>query len=169
LLQATARTAPKDSVRVVWSGSAQIEMNAPRGGVDFARFEKPTTVMYEEYGASKAGNWFFAVEGAERWGRDGIISVCQNPGNLYTGIYANEHWLLVAFFRAFFLYEAKYGAYTLLFAGFSPKVNEGTNGAYIWPWGNIKPPARADVVQAASEGKAKEFWDWCERAWKQHV
>ncbi|GAW20238.1 hypothetical protein ANO14919_097370 [Xylariales sp. No.14919] len=169
LLRATARIAPKNSVRVVWSGSVQIEMNAPRGGVDFARIEKPPTVTYEDYAASKAGNWFLALEGARRWGRDGIISVCENPGNLYTGIYENENWLFVAFLKAFVLYDARYGAYTMLFAGFSPELSESNNGAYIWPWGRVRPIARPDIVQAASEGQAAAFWKWCEDAWKQHV
>ncbi|ETS86022.1 hypothetical protein PFICI_04047 [Pestalotiopsis fici W106-1] len=169
LLRAAARTAPKDSVRVVWTGSAQIQLNAPQGGVDFARVEKPTTHDMQDYGAAKAGNWFLAVEGARRWGKDGIVSVCQNPGNLSTPIYDIFGWFMLALIRGLFLYDAKYGAYTMLFSGFSPEVNKGTNGAYIWPFGRIKPPPRADVLQAGSEGKAKEFWEWCERSWKKHV
>lgn len=169
LLQAAVRTARKDSVRVIWTGSAQIQMNAPQGGVDFARIEKPTTVEMQDYAAAKAANWFLAVEGARRWGKDGIISVCQNPGNLNTAIFDVFGWLMLAIIRALFLYDAKYGAYTMLFSGFSPEVNEASNGAYIWPFGQIKPPPRVDVLQAASEGKAKDFWEWCERSWKKHV
>lgn len=148
LLQAAVRTAPKDSVRVIWTGSSQIQMNAPQGGVDFALIEKPTTVEMQDYAAAKAANWFLAVEGPRRWGKDGIISVCQNPGNLNTAIFDVFGWLMLAIIRALFLYDAKYGAYTMLFSGFSPEVNEGTNGAYIWPFGQIKPPPRADVRRA---------------------
>lgn len=169
LLQETSRTSLKNSVRVVWSGSVQIDMQAPKGGIDFARIEQPSTVTYQDYAASKAGNWFLAHEGARRWGRDGIISVCENPGNLFTGIYANEGPVFVALLRTFILYPARYGTYTMLFAGFSPDVGEDTNGAYIWPWGTIRPIGRPDILQAASEGKAAAFWEWCERAWKQHV
>ncbi|EMR71229.1 putative short-chain dehydrogenase protein [Eutypa lata UCREL1] len=175
LLQATAKStsssssSSRGSVRVVWTGSVQIDMNAPEGGVDFARIERPPTTLYQEYAASKAGNYFLAVEGARRWGRDGIVSVCQNPGNVWTNIYANEYWLFATFLRVFVMHEARYGAYTMLFAGFSPDIGEGNNGAYIWPWGRIRPVARPDVLQAASQGKATDFWNWCERAWKQHV
>ncbi|KAI0377596.1 NAD(P)-binding protein [Hypomontagnella monticulosa] len=169
LLQAAAKTAPRNTVRIVWTGSVQIDVNAPHGGIDYERIKKPTTVTLEEYGASKAGNWFLAVEGAKRWGKYGIISVCENPGNLYTGIYATQSWLYMLFLRTFVLYKARYGAYTMLFAGFSPEINEGNNGAYIWPWGNIQPIARPDVLQAASEGKATKFWEWCEESWKQYV
>ncbi|KAI0146122.1 NAD(P)-binding protein [Xylariaceae sp. FL1272] len=169
LLRATVLIAEKNSVRVVWSGSTQIEMMSPAGGVDFARIEKPPTVTYVDYAASKAGNWFLALEGARRWGRDGIISVCQNPGACYSNLYANEHWLWVAFLRAVVLHDARYGAYTLLFAGFSLELDESNNGAYIWPWGRVRPIARPDVLQAASEGKAQMFCEWCENTWRKHL
>ncbi|KAI1653131.1 NAD(P)-binding protein [Daldinia decipiens] len=168
-LQAAAKSAPKDSVRIVWTGSIRIDINSPPGGVDFARIEKPTINKECEYGASKAGNYFLAAEGARRWGKYGIISVCQNPGNLYTPIWGNSSWWHIAFFRIFVLYPSKYGAYTMLYAGFSPDVNEGTNGAYIWPWGRIRPVGRSDVLQAVSDGKAAEFWEWCEKKWGQYV
>jgi hypothetical protein len=67
------------------------------------------------------------------------------------------------------LYDAKFGAYTMLFSGFSPSVDENNNGAYIWPWGRILPVSRADIVEAATEGKAKLFWDWCEDASKKYL
>ncbi|KAI1409586.1 NAD(P)-binding protein [Hypoxylon sp. FL1857] len=169
LLRAAAQTAAPGSVRIVWSGSVQIDLFAPLGGVDFARIEKATTATMADYGASKAGNWFLTVEGARRWGRHGIVSVCQNPGDLYTGIFANDSWLFVAFMKIFFLYEAKYGAYTMLYSGLSSEVGEDSNGAYIWPWGQIRPISRPDILKAASEGKATAFWEWCEKQWKQHV
>ncbi|KAI1370595.1 NAD(P)-binding protein [Hypoxylon crocopeplum] len=129
-------------------------------------------VVYRlDYAASKAGNWFLAAEGARRWGADGIISVCQNPGNLYTNFHDNEPWLLMLFLKTFILYETRYGAYTMLFAGLSPLVRESDNGAYIWPWGRIRPIARADVLREGIEegGKAKAFWEWCEKAWEKHT
>lgn len=170
LLQAAARSAPKDSVRVIWTGSLHIDMTAPKGGIDFTRIDHPAnlTVTREDYAASKAGNWFLAAEGARRWGASGVISVCQNPGNLHTGMYDNEPWLLMFFLKRFVLYETKYGAYTMLFAGLSSAINESSNGAYIWPWGRIRPLARADILEAVSNGRATKFWEWCERAWKEH-
>ncbi|KAI1214875.1 NAD(P)-binding protein [Annulohypoxylon truncatum] len=175
VLRATARSpdTPRASVRIVWSGSLHIEMTAPPGGIDFTRIDspRPEDVSRLDYAASKAGNWFLAAEGARRWGADGIMSVCQNPGNLYTSFYDNEPWLLVLFLKTFILYETRYGAYTMLFAGLSPLVGEGGNGAYIWPWGRIKPVARPDVLREGAEegGKAKAFWEWCERAWEKHI
>ncbi|KAI0402499.1 hypothetical protein F4802DRAFT_575301 [Xylaria palmicola] len=116
-----------------------------------------------DYAISKAGNYFLAHEGARRWGKDGIISVCQNPGNLYTPMYDNEHWLSLELLKRLVLYRGEYGARTMLYAGLSPRINETNNGTYIRPWGRNLPPARPDVVQAAAEGKAAQFWEWCER------
>lgn len=170
LLQAAARSAPKDSVRVIWTGSLHIDMTAPKGGIDFTRIDHPAnlTVSREDYAASKAGNWFLAAEVARRWGASGVISVCQNPGNLHTGMYDNEPWLLMLFLKRFVLYETRYGTYTMLFAGLSSAINEGSNGAYIWPWGRIQPLARADILEAVSNGTAAKFWEWCESAWTEH-
>ncbi|KAJ2989963.1 hypothetical protein NUW58_g3199 [Xylaria curta] len=135
-------------------------MTSPPGGVDFEHIENPKTVTRKDYAISKAGNYFLAHEGARRWGKDGselslintLISVCQNPGNLYTPMYNNENWLFVEILKKFVLYGPKQGALTMLYAGFSPQINESTNGTYIWPWGRNIPPARPDVVQAAAEG-----------------
>ena len=39
--------------------------------------------------------------------------------------------------NATLMYEARYGALTELFAGFSSEVNQTTNGGYLIPWGRI--------------------------------
>ncbi|KAF2012046.1 NAD(P)-binding protein [Aaosphaeria arxii CBS 175.79] len=161
-LGAGAKNAGRPS-RVVWTGSVQIEMNAPLGGVDFERLNQGKTIsQHPDYAQSKAANLLLAHESAIRWGDQDIISVCQNPGNLYTNIYARENWLLVLFLRYTVLYEAKYGAYTMMFAGFSDKISMAQNGCYIWPWGVIKPNSREDVYKAIDQGKARDFWEWCE-------
>ncbi|KAF1955797.1 NAD(P)-binding protein [Byssothecium circinans] len=161
-LRAGAKNSSQPS-RIVWTGSIQIEMNSPPDGIDFPRLNGGKTVStWIDYAASKCANLFLAHEGATRWGDQNIISACQNPGNLYTGIYAGEHWLFVLFLRKFVLYDAKYGAYTMLFAGFSDKITMAQNGCYIWPFGVIKPNSRVDVYKAIDEGKETKFWEWCE-------
>jgi NAD(P)-dependent dehydrogenase (short-subunit alcohol dehydrogenase family) len=60
-------------------------------------------VTYEDYAASKAGNWFVALEASKRWGKDGIISISANPGNLFTPMWDSEHWLLVLILRVLVL------------------------------------------------------------------
>ncbi|KAF2114729.1 hypothetical protein BDV96DRAFT_575805 [Lophiotrema nucula] len=162
LLRAGAKNSGQPS-RIIWTGSVQIEMNSPPGGVDFERLNGGKTItQYVDYAASKCGNLFLAHEAAARWGDQDIISVCQNPGNLYTGIYSGENWLFVIFLRKFVLYDAKYGAYTMMFSGFSDKITQAQNGCYSWPWGVIKPNSREDIYKAIDQGKAKQFWEWCE-------
>ena len=169
LMKAAAGNSPKNNVRVVWTGSSQIEMSTPKGGIDFERIGSgATTDKIPEYAASKCGNWFLADEGAKRWGKYGIISVCENPGNILTNLYANESWVFMTLLKLI-LYDAKYGAYTMLFAGFSPDVTLVKNGTYIWPWGRIEPNARDDIYRAIADGKATQFWEWCENQYRKHV
>lgn len=75
----------------------------------------------------------------------------------------------MAFLKRFVLYEPKYGAYTMLYAGFSPDITMAHNGAYIWPWGRIRPNAREDIYRAIQEGRAREFWEWCETQMELYV
>jgi len=168
-LQQAAKTAPAGNVRVIWTGSLMIETFAPKGGVDFGSIEADATVdSNRDYAVSKSGNLFLAVEAAERWGKFGIVSVCQNPGNLLTNIYSHQPALLMAILKLV-LYEPKMGAYTMLYAGFTPDISLDNNGAYIWPFGRTEPNARKDIQEAIKEGKATEFWEWCEKKYQKFV
>ncbi|KAI9711555.1 MAG: hypothetical protein M1820_002120 [Bogoriella megaspora] len=129
-LKVAAQNSPRNIVRIVWTSSLQIEMSAPKDGINYERFNSGATVdKIPEYAASKAGNLFLADEGAKIWGKDGI---------------------------------AKFGTYTMLFAGFSPEVTLDVNGAYICPWEKIQLNGRVDMYRAIEAGKAREFWEWCE-------
>lgn len=120
---------------------------------------------------SKTGNWFLATELARRYGNDSIISVAENPGQLDTDAWRYQSDFVMKFFRQT-LHDKKYGAYTMLYAGFSDDINLENNGAYIMPWGQIldtKTWPRQDIVAALEAGQAKKFWEWCEEQWKAHV
>lgn len=64
--------------------------------------------------------------------------------------------------------DPTFGAYTEAFAGLSPKVDQGRNGAYIVPWGRFYYDLRKDLVLAMAaeeEGGtrlAERFWEWSE-------
>ncbi len=76
LLIQTARTAPKDSVRVVWLSSSAAETTAPKGGVVMNNLDyKKDASAWSKYGTSKAGNIFYSNEFAKRHRDDGVISV----------------------------------------------------------------------------------------------
>lgn len=169
-LQAAATNFPKNSVRIVWSSSWMMEGYSPQGGYKTEDLEKGgSNDPYLNYATSKAANWILADETAKRYGKDGILSVVQNPGNLDTHIYDTQPRLIRFFLRLLLLHPSKLGAYTELYAGLSPEITEEIPGALIIPWGRIQARnPREDIHQAIEEGKGKELWEWCEKKIKEH-
>jgi retinol dehydrogenase-12 len=56
------------------------------------------------------------------------------------------------------------GAYTLLFAAFSPLVTASHNGKFITAWGrfaDVRPDLRAEIEKGES-GNGAKLWEWCE-------
>ncbi|KAK7696920.1 short-chain alcohol dehydrogenase [Diaporthe eres] len=173
LREATKSSAP-GATRIIWASSMIIERFAPQGGLDLAELDRMNTAgtgsenASVDYAVSKAGNWFLAVDGARRWGPEGIVSVTQNPGMINTTVWKHQpNWLLAVMQPSF--YPAVMGAYTMLFSGFSNEVGLDTNGVYILPFGRLqKKNVRDDILEAIKNGKAKEFWDWCEHLHSQY-
>lgn len=165
------------SVRVVWTSSFLAEGASPPNGIEFDLLEKGTMNRTRNYAVSKVGNWMLGREMARRYGKDGIVSVVQNPGNLKTNAYDGNSGV-VMFFLNRLLHEAKFGGYTELYAGLSPDITLENNGAYIIPWGRVRPDKdcpRKDIVKAITPeedgglGYSKKLWDWCEHQWKPFV
>lgn len=76
ILTETAKTAPKDSVRVVWTSSNAAEIFAPKNGVEMGNLDyKEEKGAWHKYGVSKAGNVLHASEFVRRFGGEGIVSV----------------------------------------------------------------------------------------------
>ena len=136
----------------------------------------------KNYAISKAGTWILSREFARRFGRgsgdgngkDGIISVAQNPGNLKTGEYDGVSALTMVFVKPL-LHDARFGAYTELFAGLGEGVE---NGACVVPWGRVRPDSgspRKDILNAMKRvedgglGHGEKFLGWCEEKWKPFV
>jgi len=76
ILAETAKTAPKDSVRVSWAGSAVIE-GSPKGGINFNEDGSPydfKTGGIPAYITSKVANMFLGYEFGKRSGnKDGVL------------------------------------------------------------------------------------------------
>ena len=175
-LRAAAQSMPKDSVRVVWTSSWMTDSQAPKGGIDFDELNKGGTKNQQrDYATSKAGNWLLAVEGARRYGGEGILSVVQNPGNLASNIWQYmPKWTMMMLSPI--LHETKFGAYTELWAGLSPEITAKDNGGYIIPWGRLQQSSpRKDIVEAMKDPKdggssvAERFWEWCEEQSRQYA
>ncbi|KAF4632632.1 hypothetical protein G7Y89_g5495 [Cudoniella acicularis] len=150
--------------RIVWTGSAITEAKAPRGGINFELIEAgQSTDPFTDYANSKVGNYWLAAECAKRYAKDGIISICQNPGNLKSDFYRHQPKMMMLFVSPI-LHEPKMGAYTELYSGFTSEITpENNNGSYIWPWGNlVKVHTRADINEGITNGKATKFWEWCQ-------
>jgi NAD(P)-dependent dehydrogenase (short-subunit alcohol dehydrogenase family) len=171
LPQLKAAAKSHGSSRIIWTGSNITETKAPTGGIDFTLISSThSTNPFVDYAGSKVGNYWLAAECARRWGGDGIISVCQNPGNLKSEFYRHQpRWMML--FVNPILWEPKMGAYTELFAGFTDEVAvEKNNGCYIWPWGVVvEAHSRADIEEGVMNGKAKMFWEWCEEKYRPYL
>ncbi|KAI3337194.1 short-chain dehydrogenase [Xylariaceae sp. AK1471] len=167
MLIATAKTAPKGSVRVIWVSSSATEHLNPTGGIDLDNLDYKRDTFYAwRYGISKAGNYYHATEYARRHRDDSIVSVSLNPGNLKSELDRNCNYVEMLFRHAT-TYPTINGAYTELFAGISDQVNMDNSGAWIVPWGRIEN-IRKDLLEGSKPkeeggtGIAQKFWEWSE-------
>jgi retinol dehydrogenase 12 len=81
LLQSTAEHSPPNSVRVAWSGSLNIDLDSPKGGVVFDGNGGVSVLKsMKQYSQSKAGNYFLANAYGQR--NSAIVStVCLYPSS----------------------------------------------------------------------------------------
>ncbi|KAL2188051.1 NAD(P)-binding protein [Thermothelomyces heterothallicus CBS 203.75] len=119
------------SVRVVWLSSfalelfAQANVGVPLDNLDY-HLPKAGT---ERYGISKVGAWALGVEYAKRHRDDGIVSVPINPGNLTSELPRHQGVVLKTVARLVG-YPPLFGAYTELWAAFSPEVTPDKSGSW---------------------------------------
>ncbi|RAH65580.1 NAD(P)-binding protein [Aspergillus aculeatinus CBS 121060] len=175
---AAAASPDKGQTRVIWTSSALAEVGSPPNGIDWAVIDQGTNKLAQNYGVSKAGTWFLSREFARRYKKDGIVSVCLNPGYLKTASFNGTPALVMFIINRIMLSEPIYGAYTELFAGLSPEVTLENSGAYIIPWGRVRPDSatgRQDLIKAGASteeeglGYGAKLWEWCEKQWAPYV
>lgn len=172
----TAQTEPAGTVRVVWVSSLGLEMVGETShgiSLDYLKYW-PACKPLERYGISKAGNWLYAVEFAKRHQADGVLSVPVNPGHLRSDLYRDGGFVFKTIINTFIAYPCKYGAYSEIFSGLSPKITMKDTGAWVAPWGRLHP-LREDLHDAAKSvedggnGHSKAFWDWSEEQVKAYA
>lgn len=169
----TAKTAPKDSVRVIWVSSSAAEAIAPKNYVEnLSKIEKMGT--FEQYCVSKLGNYWHATEFAARYKAAGVVSIPLNPGNLDSDFWRTQGKLMACILRKTLLYPPIYGAYTNLFAAFSPEVTLEKSGSFVAPWGqfwNVSKEMVAGSIPKSEGGTgiAASFWDWTEAQIKPYI
>lgn len=123
VLATTAKSEPANTVRVVWLSSFGLEMFAEENvgiSTDNLDYHKPANHT-ERYGQSKVGAWALGVEYGKRHKTEGIVSVPINPGNLRTEL-ARDQGRVMQFVAGLLVYPVINGAYSELFAGFSPEI-----------------------------------------------
>ncbi|KAI0836617.1 putative steroid dehydrogenase [Hypoxylon sp. FL0890] len=165
ILSDTAKISPKDSVRVVWAASLLVEMTSPKDGIrkDFLQNGKSVKDENELYASSKAANWFLASEFAHRNSGLGVIHIAGNPGNYVTGIWRHVPRR-----------DPVHGAETYPWMAFSDSVtmDEAVTGRYAICDGRWHPGQRQDLflaLKSGGSGRAKEYFDWCERRVEEFV
>lgn len=171
-LKTAAKSAPKDSVRVVWTASPIIEDTyCPPGGLLVSHLQTPPKDNFINYALSKVANWYLASEMHHRFSKDGIVSICVNPGNLKTAVWDAAPWIIRKVMRIT-MHPPVYGAYTNLWAGVSDHVSLADGGRYIVPWGAWHPNPRDDLLKAlesekeGGSGEAVRVWEWLEKETK---
>jgi len=70
------------------------------------------------------------TEFAKRYRDDGIVSIPLNPGNLNSDMWRGMGPLASKFIETFLLHPPIYGAYTRLYAAFSPKITIEQTGEW---------------------------------------
>ncbi|KAK8008415.1 oxidoreductase [Apiospora marii] len=129
-------------------------------------YHDPKPSLYR-YGISKVGVWAHGNEFNKRFAAKGVLGVPVNPGNLRTELFARQSFLL-RLQVALMHYPAVKGAYTELFAGFSPEVTPETASGYVFPFGRLCSICE-ELRRAAKpedEGGAdltRRFWEWSEK------
>ena len=173
-LVSTARHAPANSVRIIWTSSVMVDTMAPEGGVTMKQVTSPNDKRHEHYSASKADNWFLASEYHRRFHDTGIVSLTQNPGNLQTNVWRTVPSII--YWPTYpLLGRAVDGACTNLWAGLSEEITLEDGGRYVIPFGRWHPCPRKDILLSLKErkdggtGRAAEFWDWCEEQVEPYV
>jgi retinol dehydrogenase-12 len=156
--------------RIVWTSSDGSNMSPSPDGIYWGDINGDKTGLgpWQLYGQSKAGNIILAAETARRYGADNVVAVSLNPGHLKTELQRHSDSCALGLINALLLYDARYGALTELFAGFSDTVGKENNGGYFIPWG--RPGKIAQQVQKGLEnGSGARLWDLLDGETAQYV
>lgn len=164
--------------RIVWYSSFGMEMGAHKDvgvsldNLDYHKPEKET----QRYILSKTGAWALGIEHNRHYKAQGVASVPIDPGNVISGL-PRDQALQLRIVAKIVCYPTVYGAYTALYAGFSPDVvSDQADWTKEWvaPFGRMFP-LRPDLTNATllekdgGNGGTAKFWDWCDEQIKEYV
>jgi NAD(P)-dependent dehydrogenase (short-subunit alcohol dehydrogenase family) len=159
---AAADRAPPGSVRVVWTGSISVDINAPKHGFPMSEIRSPPPNPAVNYTNSKLGNWYLAAYfgSLPEIASNNILSVVQSPGLLKTNLQRN-FTSVQSFMIRLTGKHAKFGAYTELWSALSQDLTMQDQGGYMAPWGRRHEALKPDLHRSV-KGRGREFAEWCE-------
>ncbi|OBT44891.1 hypothetical protein VE00_04759 [Pseudogymnoascus sp. WSF 3629] len=167
---ATASATQPLSVRIVWVVSLLQGGTLPGA----MKFEKDgTPVILEKpfmgnYLQSKAGAAWLADEFSNRLGSKGVMSISVHPGLMKTELQRNWGLVTRVAMSLFFRSPPVFGAYSELYAGFSPEIKAEHNGGHMMAWGRIAELPK-DIIQGLKSkaeggtGAKEKFMKYCDR------
>jgi retinol dehydrogenase 12 len=159
-------------VRIIWTSSDGSNMSPSPDGIYWDDMNGDKTGLNQQtfkmYAQSKAGNIILATETARRYGNDNIITASLNPGHLKTELQRHSESWMLNLINSALLYDARYGALTELFAGFSDSVNKENNGQYLIPWGRVGEKAE-HIQKGIENGSGTRLWELLESQTDQYV
>lgn len=157
-------------VRIIWVASDGSKWSPSPDGInwDDVNGDKTNQSTWSLYCQSKAGNVILAAETARRYSADNIIAASLNPGHLRTELQRHSEGCLMELVAKTLLYDARYGALTELFAGFSSALGKENNGAYLIPWGRVGVMA-PHIAKGLKSGSGDRLWGILEKETAQYV
>ncbi|EXJ70452.1 uncharacterized protein A1O5_06521 [Cladophialophora psammophila CBS 110553] len=171
ILIRTAASSPPLSVRVVFV-VALMQYGNPAGKMSFDDHGDPKIPpkQWDTYMQSKVGGTWLAAGFAQQLGSKGILSVSVHPGLMRTELQRNMSVIDRVVMKYIFK-PPVHGAYSELYAAFSPQLKAENNGGYVMAWGRIAdlPEDITKGLKSRAEGgsgAAKMFLDYCARETK---
>ncbi|KFX89677.1 hypothetical protein V495_04427 [Pseudogymnoascus sp. VKM F-4514 (FW-929)] len=167
---ATAPGTQPLSVRIVWvvsllqGGTLPGAMKFDKNGTP-AILEKPFMGNYLQ---SKAGAAWLADEFAKRLGSKGVLSISVHPGLMRTELQRSWGLFTRVAMSVVFRSPPVFGAYSELYAGFSPEIKAEHNGGHMMAWGRIAELPK-DIIQGTKSkaeggtGAKATFMKYCDR------
>lgn len=132
LIRTAKSNADTSSVRVIWVASSAVEAPpVPVGGVDMSNIDYHREASpFAKYAISKAGNYLHGAEYARLHKADGIVSLPLNPGHLDSDLWRGFNQGFISIVKRLLFYPPVYGAYTQLWAAFSPEITIERTGEW---------------------------------------
>jgi len=144
--------------RVVWTSSDSSKWSPKPDGIFWDNINDTNKSPMTLYAQSKAAIIILATETSRRYGKDGIVAASLNPGHLKTELQRHVNSHLVSLINATLLYDARYGALTELFAGFSDTLGKESNGKYFIPWGREGKMVK-HIKKGLDNGSGNRLWE----------